>query len=128
VTYDGNAHTATGTVTGAKGETLTGLSLSSTTHTAAGDYPTDPWTFTDSTGNYNNANGTVHDQIDKANATISVTPYHVTYDGNAHTSLGAALRMKGETLAGLSLTGTTHTAAADYPTDPWTFTDSTGNY
>ena len=28
-----------------------------------GDYPTDPWTFTDTTGNYNNANGTVHDHI-----------------------------------------------------------------
>jgi hypothetical protein len=45
-------------------EVLAGLNLSGTTHTAVGDYPTDPWTFTDVTGNYSNANGIVHDTID----------------------------------------------------------------
>ena len=34
------------------------------------------WTFTDVTGNYNNASGTTHDNIAKANATISVTGYN----------------------------------------------------
>ena len=47
MTYDGNAHTATGQAIGAKGEILSGLDLSGTTHTNAGTYATDPWTFTD---------------------------------------------------------------------------------
>src|SRR5207245_1020152 len=128
VTYDGNAHTATGSATGVKGEALAGLDLSGTTHTVAGDYPADPWTFTDVTGNYNNASGTVHDHIDKANATIVVTAYHGTYDAYAHTATGTATGVKGDALAGLDLSGTTHTAAGDYPADPWTFTDVTGNY
>ena len=50
----------------------------------------DPWTFTDTTGNYNNATGTVNDAIAKANPTIVVTPYSVTYDGAAHTATGTA--------------------------------------
>ena len=54
VTYDGSAHTATGTATGVNGEPLSGLDLSGTTHTNAGFYKDDPWTFTDVTGNYNN--------------------------------------------------------------------------
>ena len=126
VTYDGNSHTATGTATGVKGETLSGLDLSATTHTNAGAY-TDTWTFTDSTGNYNNATGTVTDSIAKANAAITVTPYSVTYDGNAHTATGTATGVTGEALTGLDLSGTTHTNAGTYP-DSWTFTDSTGNY
>ena len=63
VTYDGSAHTATGTCTGVNTETLSGLDLTGTTHTAAGSYPTDPWSFTDATGNYNAASGTVSDAI-----------------------------------------------------------------
>jgi hypothetical protein len=63
VPFDGNSHTATGTATGVNSESLSGLDLSGTTHTNAGNYPTDPWTFTDSTGNYNDANGTVNDVI-----------------------------------------------------------------
>src|SRR5208283_1005032 len=51
-----------------------------TAHTAAGSYTGDVWTFTDTTGNYNNASGTVNDAIAKAAATIVVTPYNVTYD------------------------------------------------
>jgi hypothetical protein len=126
VTYDAAAHTATGTVTGVSGETLAGLSLSGTTHTNAGTY-SDSWTFTDLTGNYNNANGAVSDAIAKATATINVTPYSVTYDAAAHTATGTATGVSGETLAGLSLTGTTHTNAGTY-NDSWTFTDVTGNY
>ena len=57
------------------------LILSGTTHTNAGNYSTDPWTFTGATANYNNASGTVADSIAKANATIVVTPYSVTYNG-----------------------------------------------
>ena len=119
---------ATGSAKGAQGETLTGLDLSGTTHTNAGDYPTDPWTFTDSTGNYNNTTGTTHDHIDKAAATIVVTPYHVTYDGNPHTATGTATGVGGANLsASLNLSGTTRTAAGDYPTDSWTFTNPNYN-
>ncbi len=46
-----------------EGEGLAAANLSGTMHTDVGDYPTDPWTFTDTTGNYNNADGTVHDHI-----------------------------------------------------------------
>jgi hypothetical protein len=62
VIYDGIPHTATGSCTGVKGEVLSGLNLNGTTHTI-GDYPADPWAFTDVTGNYNNTSGTVHDSI-----------------------------------------------------------------
>src|SRR5205814_3400609 len=86
LTYSGAAHTATGTAKGVLNENLAGLDLSGTTHTNAADYTSDPWTFTDATGNYNNANSTVHDHIDKVNATILVTPYSVPYDGGAHTA------------------------------------------
>jgi hypothetical protein len=66
--------------------------------------------------------------ITPADATISVTPYSVVYDSNAHTALGSATGVLGEALTGLNLSGTTHTAAGSYPTDPWAFTDVTGNY
>jgi hypothetical protein len=122
VTYDGAAHTATGTAKGILGEELTGLDLSGTSHTNAGDYSADLWSFADSTGNYNHATGTVHDVIVKANAVIAVTPYSVTYDAAAHTAIGTATGVLGENLsAGLDLSGTTHTNAGDYQTDSWTF-------
>ena len=63
VEYDREAHTATGACTGVKGKNLTGLDLTGTTHIEIGTYTDDPWTFTDVTGNYNNAAGTVDDEI-----------------------------------------------------------------
>jgi hypothetical protein len=64
VIFDNAAHTATGSAKGVLGEPLSGLNLSGTTHTLVGAY-TDNWNFTDSTGNYQNANGTVNDSIGK---------------------------------------------------------------
>ena len=132
VTYDGLPHTATGTCTGVggAGDVLAGLVLTGTTHTNAASYPADPWTFTDVTGNYNNASGTVTDNIAKADANCTITPYNVTYDGLPHTATGTCTGVggAGDVLAGLVLTATTHTAAGSYPTDPWSFTDVTGNY
>jgi hypothetical protein len=130
-TYDGNPHTASGTATGVNGEGLSGLNLAGTTHTSAGNYPGDAWTFTDTTGNYNNASGMVNDSIAKANAAIVVTAYTsaaTAYDGTPHTATGTAAGVRGEGLSGLNLTGTTHTNAGNYPGDAWTFTDTTGNY
>jgi hypothetical protein len=65
-------------------ESLAGLDLSGTTRTNAGDYLTDPWTFTDVTGNYNNASGSVHDHIDKAPSVTTVTGGTFVFDGFAH--------------------------------------------
>jgi hypothetical protein len=128
VTYDGDPHTATGMCTGVKGESLSGLDLSATTHTNAGEYPTDAWTFTDVSGNYNDTSGTVSDSIARAEATCTVTAYTVTFDGSYHTATGACLGVKGETLSGLDLSATSHNLPGDYPGDAWTFTDVTGNY
>src|SRR5205807_1710626 len=126
VTYDGTAHTAAGSATGVLGESLSGLDVSGTTHANAGVY-SDTWSFTDVTGNYNNAGNTVSDSIAKANATLLVSPYHVTYDGLTHTATGTATGVLGETLSGLDLNGTAHTDAGVY-SDTWSFTDVTGNY
>jgi hypothetical protein len=84
VTYDTFSHTATVVsitgVGGQTGATVGTVDVRNTTHTNAGTYAADYWTFT-GTANYNNiAATTITDQIDKANATINVTPYHVTYD------------------------------------------------
>ena len=65
--FDGAAHTATGSATGVVSESLPGLVLSGTTHTSAGTYLGDAWTFSDP--NYNGANGTVDDSI--VDATIT---------------------------------------------------------
>ncbi len=127
VTYNGSPHTATGSCIGVLGEALTGLSLSSTTHTNAGTYASDAWTYTDATGNYNNASGTVSDHIAPATATCTVTGYSVTYNGSAHTATGSCTGVLDEALTGLNLSGTTHTNAGNY-TDAWLFTDATGNY
>ncbi len=127
LTYDANPHTATGTATCAGIDLSGGLNLSGTTHTNAGDYPTDPWTFHDPNNNCKDANGTVHDVISQASAAITVTPYSVTFDGNPHTATGTAT-CAGIVVSGdLNLSGTTHTNAGDYPTDPWTFHDPNNN-
>ena len=52
--------------------------------------------------------------INKADATITVTPYSVTYNAVAHTATGTATGVLGESLAGLDLSGTTHTNAGNY--------------
>jgi hypothetical protein len=129
VTYDGTAHTATGSCTGIGGVNLSGdLGLSGTTHTGAGTYSTDTWTFTDPTGNYTNPGGTVTDMISPATASCTVTGYTVPYDASAHTATGSCTGIGGVNLSGdLGLSGTTH-AGAGSNADTWTFTDPKGNY
>src|SRR5206468_939679 len=80
VTYDGNAHTATGTAAGVGGANLSaGLNLTGTTHTDAGTYNGDAWTFTGSP-NYNDVNGTVNDSIAKATPVVTAIGGTFTYD------------------------------------------------
>jgi hypothetical protein len=75
VTYDTNPHTATGTATGVGGASLRNdLNLSGTTHINAGTYNGDAWSFTDPTGNYRSASGTVHDVINQPTPTPTPTP------------------------------------------------------
>ena len=140
VTYDGNAHTATGSATVASVDAAAGISLNSdfdlsqTVHTNAGS-STDAWSFNEPTllngsvnpnynANYAGTTGTVVDTIAQATAAVSVTPYSVTYDGNAHTATGTATGVGGVNLpaSDLNLTGTTHTNAGTY-SDTWTFAD-----
>ena len=130
VTYDGAAHTAAGTATGVGGVDLSSnVTLTGTKHTSVGTYTGDTWTFHDPAGNYADANGTVTDVIRQATATIAVTPYHVTYDGNSHTATGTATGAGGVDFSSdLTLTGTKHTSAGTYTGDTWTFHDPAGNY
>src|SRR5207249_290115 len=64
VTYNGVAHTATGTASGVESPTPVSLTslldLSGTTHTNAGTYATDAWAFAGNS-NYNATSGTVSD-------------------------------------------------------------------
>src|SRR5262249_28147078 len=128
VTYDSNSHIATGSATGIGSDgALAGLDLSGTAHMHAGT-SADTWTFTDITGDYNDASGTITDQIDKADANIVVPPYHVTYDSNSHIATGSATGIGSDgALAGLDLSGAAHKHAGTY-TDTWSFTDITGDY
>ena len=65
------------------------VDVSNTTHTNAGTYATDSWSFTGA-ANYNDIGSTtITDCIAKANATVVVTPYTcsaTTYNGLPHTA------------------------------------------
>ncbi|WP_218016462.1 hypothetical protein, partial [Flavobacterium glycines] len=132
VTYDGAAHTATYTISGVNGEngaTVGTIDVTATTHTNAGTYTGDAWSFTGAS-NYNNANGTVDNAIGKANPTVVVTPYNVTYDGAAHTATYTISGVNGEngaTVGTIDVTATTHTNAGTYTGDAWSFTGAS-NY
>ena len=126
VAYDGLEHTADGTCQGIFDELLAGLDLSGTVHSNAGTY-TDTWVFTDQTGNYMDASGTVEDNISQVDAACEVTPYDVTYDGSPHEAEGSCTGVMGEDLVVLDLSATSHTEAGSY-TDEWTFRDVNGNY
>jgi hypothetical protein len=72
--YDREAHTASGICTGVLDEELAGLDLSGTSHSDVGTYAGDLWSFTDVTGNYNDQNGSVDDEITKRFVTVSADP------------------------------------------------------
>jgi hypothetical protein len=69
--------------------------------------------------------------IEKANATVVVTPYSVVYDGVAHTStVTSIVGVNGETgatVGTVDLSGTKHTSAGNYVRDVWSFAGS-ANY
>ena len=118
VPYDGAAHTATGTAKGVGGVDLSSeLTLSGTTHTSAGSYPSDPWTFTDVTGNYNNASGTVSDSIGKATATLTLSNLVQAYDGTPK-SATVTTNPTGLTVVSVTYTGSGGTVYGPTTTAP----------
>ena len=133
VAYDGKAHSATVTlITGVNGETgaTVGTVTLNSAHTNAGTYATDSWSLTGAS-NYNNISSTsITDTINKANATVVVTPYSVTYDGKAHSATVTSITgVNGETGAtvGTVTLNSTHTNAGTYGTDSWSLTGAS-NY
>ena len=115
--YDGDPHGATGSATGVKGETLTGLDLGASFTNVAGG--TANWTF--SNMNYKDQSGTANIVITKADATVTVNGYTGVYDGDPHGATGSATGVKGETLTGLDL-GASFTNVAG-GTANWTFSN-----
>src|SRR5204862_472655 len=141
--YDGNAHGASGTATGAAGVSLSGLlHLGSTFTNVPGG--TANWTF-DGDNNYNPAagsvaiviakadvaiaingyssdGGTVCDTTPLASATTTIIGYSPTYNGASHTAGATATGVTAENLSELlHLRGTTHTTTGIYATDAWSF-------
>ena len=107
---------------GVQGLTINGKEWDA--HTNAGTY-IDRWAFTDKTGNYNDASGTLIDIIAPATATVTVTAIpRLVYDGSPQeTASYSATGVYGVALPSSDFTDTTvHTDAGNY-TDTWTFTD-----
>ncbi|HXD75908.1 MAG TPA: MBG domain-containing protein, partial [Vicinamibacterales bacterium] len=137
-TYTGLAQTAAYTIAGVNGESgaaVGTVDASHTAHTDAGSYVADYWTFTAAAGvngvaNYNDIGPTVvADAIAKANATVTVTGYNVTFDGAPHTAtyvIAGVNGQSGATVGSVDVSGTTHSATGTY-NDSWTFT-GTSNY
>src|SRR5213075_3261149 len=118
-------------VNGETGATVGSVDVSNTTHTDAGTYASDSWSFTGA-ANYNDiASTTITDTINKADATVVVTPYTVTYNGSPQTatvtSITGVAGQTGATVGTVDVSNTTHTNANTYASDSWSFT-GTANY
>ena len=124
VNYNAVVHSAAGTVTGVNGALPNYDLIISSSHTNAGVYG-DTWTFNDP--NYVTQSGKFTDVIGKANVTVKLAPYNVTYNGAWHVASGTAVGVNGQALPGLNLGYTWHINAGVYR-DAWYFTDTTGNY
>ena len=143
VTYDDTFHYVTSAVTGVSVVSYPGnavppmpvwnvqqlpssdLIIHSTPEISAGTY-TDSWTFSDPSGNYYSASGTIVSTIAKAQAVVSVLSYNTFYNALPHTTVGAAVGVNGTVIAGLNLSGTTHSAVGNYA-DIWTFSNPNYN-
>jgi hypothetical protein len=88
VVYNGQPHTTTlVSITGVKGETneeVGDVDLSETIHVNAGAYENNAWSFTGN-GNYNDASGSVANNISKASVTAHAGGGTATYDGSQKT-------------------------------------------
>jgi MBG domain (YGX type)/Right handed beta helix region len=144
--YKGSAFAASATITpndGPPGDTLEGVGITFTYYVGTGTSGTNLGsTAPSNAGNYtvvadfpgstdfSSASDSTSFTIAKANATVVVTPYTVTYDGKPHTATIASITgVNGETGAtvGTVTLNTTHTSAGTYASDYWSFTGA-ANY
>ena len=133
-TYDGSPHGGSGTATGGSGEsetvTFTYTGTGATTYGPTATAPTNAGAYQVVAHTAGDANSAAADStpaaitIDKAAATVAVTGFCTAFDGTAHTALGTATGVLSESLSGLDLTATTHTAAGTYTGDAWTFSNT----
>jgi hypothetical protein len=69
--------------------------------------------------------------INKADATVVVTPYSVIYDGQPHTATVTSITgvngETGATVGAVDVIRTAHTSAGNYPNDFWSFTGTNYN-
>ena len=111
ISYDGDPHAATATVTGVNNTVLSGSDGTTTiSYTKGGNpfngTPTDADSYTASAhfssnnGNYNDANSTVAAllTINRADPVVTATGGTFTYDANSHAGSGTAVGVKGEPL------------------------------
>ncbi len=121
--YDGNPHGATGTCSGVFSEPLEGLDLGGSYTEAPGG--TVNWSFSDVTGNYTDANGSVEIVIDLAEALCDILGYSGVYDADYHGATGICSGIGDEDPGTLNL----GESFKDVPggTASWTFTGN-GNY
>jgi sugar lactone lactonase YvrE len=128
-TYDGAAHSCTGSAVGTDGVTAVSGSwgFSPSSVTAAGSYPvTGTFTSTDSLYMGGTAAGTL--KINTASPTLQLTCTEVTYDGAAHSCTGSATGLGGVAVSGSwSFSPSSVTAAGSYPVTG-TFTSTDSNY
>ncbi|MFO0801580.1 MAG: YDG domain-containing protein [Gemmataceae bacterium] len=115
-TYTGSAYSgavivtvsplaATGTTVLTYHDDINDVDLGTTPPTNAGTY-TVTATFTSNTNAYTSSFGTATFTIDKANASVTISNYTGTYDGNSHTASVTIKGVNGETLASASKSGT----------------------
>jgi len=128
ITYDGNAHSCTGSATGTTGAAVNGSwSFSPASEINAGSYPV-TGTFTSLDTNY--AGGTAMGTlvIGPAAASVTVTCPSVVYDGNAHSCTGLAAGVSGAAISGtFTFSPGSETLVGSYP-ETATFTSSDPNY
>jgi hypothetical protein len=132
-TYNASPRAGSGQAIGGAGEhlpvTLSYQGISGTTYGPTATPPTDFGVYLVTAHTVGDANNNAEDslpnalRINKATATIVVTAYCVDFDGSAHTATGTATGVVSESLTGLVLTGTTHTAAGTYAGDAWSFSN-----
>ena len=124
-TYDGDAHGASGFVTGVKGETLGGLDLGASFTNVPGG--TANWIFTDVTGNYNNASGSVGIAVGKAPLSVTANNQTKTF-GDVFTFLGTEFTSAGlvnvETIGTVTLASAGAAADAPVAGSPYSITPS----
>ena len=120
VTYDGSSHTAAITsIKGVNGETgaTVGTVTLNTTHTNAGTYASDSWSFTGA-ANYNNiAATTITDTINKAALTVTAKPETKTY-GQTFTFAGTEFTTSGLVVSSDTVTSATLSSSGSAPAAP----------